>query len=51
LEETDNNTGIFIGEVEYIMLNQLNVDYASTFGGITTLSDDVTIIVHEDLTD
>jgi len=51
LEETDNNTGVFIGEVEYIMLNQLNVDEESTFSGITPTSDDVTIIVHEDLTD
>jgi hypothetical protein len=51
LEETDNNTGTFIGEVEYIMLNQLNVDSAATFSGITPTSDDVTIIVHEDLTD
>jgi hypothetical protein len=51
LEETDDNTGVFIGEVEYIMLNQLNVDSASTFSNITPISDDVIIIVHEDLTD
>jgi len=51
LEETDNNTGTFIGEVEYVMLNQLNVDSESTFSGITPTSDDVVIIVHEDLTD
>jgi hypothetical protein len=51
LEETDNNTGVFIGEVEYVMLNQLNVDTAATFSGITPTSDDVVIIVHEDLTD
>jgi len=29
LEETDNNTGTFVGEVEYVMLNQLNVDSES----------------------
>jgi len=51
LEETDNNTGTFVGEVEYVMLNQLNVDSESTFSGITPTSDDVVIIVHEDLTD
>ncbi len=51
LEETDNNTGVFIGEVEYVMLNQLNADKASTFTGITPTSDEVVIIVHEDLTD
>ena len=33
------------------MINQLNVDNASTFSGITTLSDSVTMIVHEDMTD
>jgi len=51
LEETGDDTGVFIGDVEYIMLNQLNVDETSTFSGLTTLSDSVTIIVHEDLTD
>jgi hypothetical protein len=51
LEETDNNTGTFIGEVEYVMLNQLNADSEATFSGITPTSDDVVIIVHEDLTD
>ena len=51
LEETDNNTATFIGEVEYVMLNQLNVDEESTFSGITPTSDEVVIIVHEDLTD
>ncbi len=51
LEETDNDTATFIGEVEYVMLNQLNVDEESTFSGITPTSDDVVIIVHEDLTD
>ena len=33
------------------MLNQLNVDDATTFSGLTTVSDEITIIVHEDLTD
>ncbi|MBT6933735.1 MAG: hypothetical protein HN983_01790, partial [Euryarchaeota archaeon] len=51
LEETDDNTGIFEGDVEFIMINQLNVDNASTFSGITTLSDSITMIVHEDMTD
>jgi hypothetical protein len=51
LEETDDNTGEFTGSVEYIMLNQLNVDVASTFANITPTSDEVVMIVHEDLTD
>ena len=51
LEETGDNTGEFAGSVEYIMLNQLNVDVAATFAGITPTSDEVVMIVHEDLTD
>ena len=41
----------FVGEVEFIMLNQINIDSASTFSAISTASDEIEIIVHEDLTD
>jgi hypothetical protein len=51
LEETGDNTAEFAGSVEYIMLNQLNVDDSATFTGITATSDEIVIIVHEDLTD
>jgi hypothetical protein len=51
LEETGDNTATFIGEVEFIMLNQINHELAATFSGLTTISDEITIIVHEDLTD
>jgi len=51
LEETDDNTGNFVGDVEFVMLNQLNSDTATVFSDITTLSDSIDIIVHEDLTD
>jgi len=51
LEETGDNTATFVGDVEFIMLNQLNTDKAATYSSITTLSDEITIIVHEDLTD
>ena len=51
LEESDDNSATFEGDVEYIMLNQLNVDAVATFSGITTLSDSITMIVHEDMTD
>ena len=49
--ETDVNTGAYTGLVEYIMLNQINVLEASTFTGLSTIDDDIDIIVHEDLTD
>jgi hypothetical protein len=51
LEETDDDSAVFEGDVEFIMLNQLNIDSASTFSGLTTVSDSIDIIVHEDLTD
>ena len=51
LEETGDNTATFVGEVEFIMLNQINIDDVTTFSGLTTVSDEITIIVHEDLTD
>jgi hypothetical protein len=51
LEESDDNSAIFEGDVEFIMLNQLNVDTATVFAGLSTASDSVTIIVHEDMTD
>jgi len=51
LEETGDNTATFIGDVEFVMLNQINTDVATTFSAITTESDSINIIVHEDLTD
>jgi hypothetical protein len=52
LEETGDNTGQFEGSVEYIMLNQLNVNSTNTYlSGIDPISDAIEIIVHEDLTD
>ncbi|MEX0640936.1 MAG: hypothetical protein WD183_07995, partial [Nitrosopumilaceae archaeon] len=51
LEETGDNTGQFAGSVEYIMLNQLNVNQTSTYKSIAPVSDEIVIIVHEDLTD
>ena len=51
LEESDDNSATFEGDVEYIMLNQLNVDQAATYSGLTTTSDSITMIVHEDMTD
>ncbi|RDJ31689.1 MAG: hypothetical protein DWQ18_05560 [Crenarchaeota archaeon] len=51
LEETDDNTGVFVGDIEYIMLNQLNTNQSSTYESIRTISDNLQIIVNEDFTD
>ncbi len=50
-EESGDNTGIFEGSLEYVMINQLNILDVTTFAGITPISDEVTFIVIEDLTD
>jgi hypothetical protein len=51
LEETDDNTGSFVGSVEYVMLNQINFDLDRTYNAITPISDEIDIIVHLDMTD
>ncbi len=51
VEETGDNTGIFIGSLEYVMVNQLNIFDESTYTGITPIADDPSFIVIEDLTD
>ena len=50
-EETGTNTGVYGGTLEYIMLNQINIFEAETYAGLATISDELDIIVHEDLTD
>jgi hypothetical protein len=51
LEETGDNTSTFEGTLEYIMINQLNILDRSTYAGLTTIADDPSFIVIEDLTD
>jgi hypothetical protein len=51
LEESDDNTALFEGTIQYRMLNQLNVDQQSTYIDLATIDSDIDIIVHEDLTD
>ena len=52
LEESDDNTGIFEGDVEFIMINQLNVDTSTVFASASgAATDSLTVIVHEDMTD
>jgi hypothetical protein len=50
-EETGDNTSTFEGSLEYIMVNQINIQDANTFAGITPIADDPSFIVIEDLTD
>ncbi len=50
-EETGDNTGLFEGSLEYTMINQLNILDADTYEGLSTIADDPTFIVIEDLTD
>ncbi|MBI1663619.1 MAG: hypothetical protein IS860_09060 [Nitrosopumilus sp.] len=50
-EETGDNTSIFEGSLEYVMVNQLNISVEGTYGGLSTIADDPGFIVIEDLTD
>ena len=50
LEENGSDTGSLEGTLEYIMINQLNIDDRDTYEGLTTVSDAVSFIVIEDLT-
>jgi hypothetical protein len=50
-EETGDNTSVFDGSLEFVTLNQLNILDASTYAGLTTVADDPSFIVHQDLDD
>ncbi|MEW6044711.1 MAG: hypothetical protein AB1608_10655 [Thermoproteota archaeon] len=50
-EETGDNTAVFEGSLEYVMLNQLNILDASTYSGLSPIGDDPTFIAHQDLDD
>jgi hypothetical protein len=51
LEETGDNTSTFEGSLEYTMVNQLNILDPATYEGLSTIADDPSFIVIEDLTD
>jgi hypothetical protein len=51
LEETGDNTSTFAGTAEFVMLNQLNIFDDSVYTNLRTVDDEVTFVVHEDLTD
>ena len=50
LEETGDGTAVFEGTVEYQILNQRTVDDIDTHTGITTIDDELAIILNEGLT-
>jgi len=50
-EESDDNTGNFVGSLEYKMVNQLNILDKKTYEDLSTIADDPEFIVIEDLTD
>ena len=49
LEETDDNTAKFNGELEYVMINQLNVFDRKTYDSIDAADDTIIIIVNDDM--
>ena len=48
-EETGDNTAVFNGSLEYLMINQLNILDANTYLNLRPIADDPTFIVHQDL--
>ncbi len=50
VEETGDNTSTFTGTLEYIMINQLNVNNADTYKDITPIGNEVKFIAFEDMT-
>lgn len=50
-EETGDNTSVFNGSLEFILLNQLNILDEDTYTGLSTIADDPSFIVHQDLDD
>jgi hypothetical protein len=51
LEETDDNTATFTGSIEYTMLNQVNMNLDSTYTDLSTVDQDIDIIIEQDMTD
>jgi hypothetical protein len=50
-EETGDNTSVFEGSLDFVVLNQLNILDGTLYTGLTTIADDPTFIVHQDLDD
>src|SRR5579875_1072043 len=49
LEETGDNTGVFTGTNQFVMLNQLNVLDPSTYAGLRTVNHDVFFAAIQDM--
>jgi hypothetical protein len=51
VEETGDNTGVFEGSLEYVMVNQLNIYVEGTYSALDPIDDSPIFLVIEDLTD
>ena len=51
VDEVDKNGGIFVGELDFIMLNQINVNQTSTYNITKTDFEENRLIIHQDMTD
>src|SRR6185312_7340576 len=49
LEETGDNTGVFTGTNQYVMLNQLNILDPSTYSTLRTVNHDVKFVAIQDM--
>jgi hypothetical protein len=49
LEETGDNTGVFTGTNQYVMLNQLNIFAPSTYSALRTIQHDVYVPAIQDM--
>jgi hypothetical protein len=50
-EESGDNTSIFEGTLEFVLVNQVNILANATYTSLTPIADDPTFVVIEDLTD
>jgi hypothetical protein len=51
VEETGDNTGVFEGSLEYVLVNQLNILKDSTYEALAPIDSSASFLVMEDLTD
>jgi hypothetical protein len=49
LEETGDNTGVFTGSNQYLMLNQLNIYDSNTYTQLRTINHDVKFVAIQDM--
>ncbi|WP_255492874.1 hypothetical protein [Candidatus Nitrosotalea sp. TS] len=49
LEETGDNTGVFAGTTQFLMLNQLNLLNPSTYANLRTINHDVLFVAIQDM--